>query len=75
MKKNEKIKIAENVRIYRAVRRISQTEFGRLSGMSQRIVSLIENEEFTKVSESKLIQAQEAISTWSHTQETLRNIK
>lgn len=74
MKKNEKIRIAKNVRVYRAVRRISQTEFGRLSGMSQRIVSLIENEEFSRVSVNKLIQAQEYLAGWLQTEEILRSI-
>lgn len=74
MKKNEKLRIAKNVRVYRAIKRISQTEFGRLSNMSQRIVSLIENEEFSRVSVNKLIQAQEYLDGWIKTEEILRSI-
>ena len=50
MKKIEKSKVAERMRVYRAINRLSQSELGELCGLTQRTVSLIESEEFERVS-------------------------
>jgi transcriptional regulator with XRE-family HTH domain len=50
MKKTEKRKVAEQLRIYRAAKRLNQSQFALLCGLTQRTVSLIENEEFERVS-------------------------
>ena len=53
MEKCEKVKIAEQVRVYRARRKLSQAEFGKLMGLSQRLISYIENDVF-KVSDDRI---------------------
>jgi transcriptional regulator with XRE-family HTH domain len=50
MKKDEKTKVAEQMRIYRAINRLSQEKLGELCGLSQRTISLIESGEFNRVS-------------------------
>ncbi len=54
MEKSEKIKIAEQARIYRAKTRLTQSELASLAGISQRVLSFLETEEWDKISESKI---------------------
>ncbi|MDD2649820.1 MAG: helix-turn-helix transcriptional regulator [Candidatus Cloacimonetes bacterium] len=53
MKNIEKVEIARASRVYRAVHRLSQSELGALCGLSQRIISFVENENF-RVSDANL---------------------
>lgn len=50
MKKEEKMKVAEQMRVYRAINRLSQENLGKLCGLTQRTISLIESGEFNRVS-------------------------
>lgn len=50
MKKEEKTKIVEQMRVYRAKNQLSQRELGNLCGLTQRTISLIESGEFNRVS-------------------------
>lgn len=50
MKKDEKLKIAEKARVYRAINRLTQAELGALTKTSQRVVSYLETESVEKLS-------------------------
>lgn len=62
MKKEEKIKVAEHLRVYRAINRLSQGELGVLCGLTQRTISLIESGEFNRVSLETLNKAEDYVA-------------
>ncbi len=62
MKKTEKRKVAEVLRAYRAINRLSQGEFGKLCDLTQMTVSLIENEKFERVSLDTIKKVEEYVA-------------
>ena len=61
MENSEKVKISEQVRIYRAKHRLSQTEFGLIIGVSQRILSFLETESWKFISNRTMQKIKDAV--------------